>query len=200
MRRTTLLLLLAFPLIPAVPVGCTQDAPMTPELIERWETRTFFDLDAPALTGERVPMKTFEGQVLLVVNVASACGFTPQYEGLQALHERLQGRGFSVLGFPSNDFGNQEPGTAEEIAEFCTGNFGVTFPMFEKVGVRANDAQSPIYEFLGTRTGALPGWNFGKYLIDRSGTPVGYFASTVRPDSPELLQAIEDALAVKNPG
>jgi len=200
MRRTNLLLLLTLPLSAALPAGCTQDAPMTPELVERWESRTFFELGADAITGEAVPMKTFEGQVLLVVNVASACGFTPQYEGLQALHERMQERGFAVLGFPSNDFGNQEPGTAEEIAEFCTGNFGVTFPMFDKVGVRAGDGQSPIYEFLGTRTGVLPGWNFGKYVIDRSGTPVRYFASTVRPDSPELLQAIENALAEKNPG
>ena len=195
MNRCTLPLLLLSAITAPVLTGCTEDAPMTPELVERWDGESFFAMDAISLTGEPRPLSEFDGKVVLVVNVASACGFTPQYEGLQALHERLKDRGFAVLGFPSNDFGNQEPGSAEEIAEFCTGTFGVTFPMFEKVGVRAGDGQSPIYEFLGTRTGALPGWNFGKYLIGRDGTPMQYFASTVRPDSDELLAAIEEALS-----
>src|SRR5690606_17303851 len=136
----------------------------------------------------------FEGQVLLVVNTASKCGFTPQYEGLEALHERLQGRGFAVVGFPSNDFMGQEPGTEEEIREFCTLTYGVKFPMFEKVHV-VGDQATPLYRKLEDATGDSPGWNFHKYLVDRSGEVVGSFGSRTRPDDPALVARIEALLA-----
>jgi glutathione peroxidase len=129
-----------------------------------------------------------------VVNVASYCGFTPQYEGLERLHRELQEKGFAVLGFPSNDFGEQEPGTAQEIAEFCRRTYDVTFPMFAKVVTRPGRGQSPIYAFLGA-SGRLPAWNFAKYLVDRTGRVVGFYPSDVTPDAPELRRAIARALA-----
>jgi glutathione peroxidase len=141
----------------------------------------------------------FEGQVLLVVNTASKCGFTPQYEGLEALHQRFEPRGFAVLGFPSNDFMGQEPGTEEEIQEFCTLTYGVKFPMFEKVAVKGDDAV-PFYKELARQAGGeAPGWNFHKYLIDRSGKVVASFGSRTKPDDPKLVQAIEKALAEPKP-
>ena len=135
-----------------------------------------------------------EGKVSLVVNVASKCGYTPQYEGLEKLHKELQSKSFSVLGFPSNDFGGQEPGTAEEIVNFCKATYGVTFPMFEKVVTKAGPGQSPVYAYLGT-SGSLPAWNFGKYVIGKDGHVVAYFPSKVTPDAPELRAAIDKALA-----
>jgi glutathione peroxidase len=155
------------------------------------------DIDATQrrlLGGPENICETYQGKVLLVTNVASHCGFTPQYEGLEALHRELTDKGFSVLGFPSNDFGGQEPGTAEEIAEFCRLNYGVTFPMFEKVVTRAGPEQSPVYTFLG-QSGQLPQWNFGKYVIGRDGTVVAYFPSNVAPDAMELRAAIARAFA-----
>lgn len=136
----------------------------------------------------------FEGKVLLVVNTASKCGFTNQYEGLETLHDRLQARGFAVLGFPSNDFMGQEPGSEEEIREFCTLTYGVRFPMFEKVSVKGGQA-APFYRELAQATGQEPGWNFHKYLIDRQGKVVASFGSRVKPDAPELLERIEQLLA-----
>lgn len=137
----------------------------------------------------------FQGQVLLVVNTASKCGFTPQYEGLEALHARLHERGFSVLGFPSNDFLGQEPGTEEEIREFCINTFGVQFPMFEKLVVTGDDA-APFYQSLAAQAGGeQPGWNFHKYLLDRDGRLIGSYGSRVTPEDPKLLAAIEQALS-----
>lgn len=135
----------------------------------------------------------YGGQVLLVVNTASKCGFTPQYEGLEALQQKYAGRGFSVLGFPSNDFKGQEPGSEEEIQEFCTLTYGVKFPMFEKVSVTGADATA-LYRSLEKATGVQPGWNFHKYLISRDGRVVAQFPSKVKPDAPELLAAIEREL------
>jgi glutathione peroxidase len=154
---------------------------------------SLYALGATALNGSPVDLKTFEGKVTLVVNTASQCGYTPQYQGLQALHAELAPKGFSVLGFPSNDF-SQEPGGAEEIKSFCEKNYGVTFPMFSKVVTKPGPDQSPVYAFLG-KTGNLPKWNFNKFLVDKHGKVVGYFESGVKPDSPELRQAIEKALA-----
>jgi glutathione peroxidase len=128
------------------------------------------------------------------VNVASQCGYTPQYEGLEQLHREMKGKPFNVLGFPSNDFGGQEPGTAEEIAQFCKLTYGVTFPMFEKVVTFSGAGQSPIYGFLG-RSGKLPAWNFSKYVIDKNGQVVGFFPSDVTPEDPALRAAIAKALA-----
>ena len=152
------------------------------------------DFTLPALNGEPVNLARFKGQVVLVVNVASRCGYTPQYAGLQKLHEEFGPRGLAVLGFPCNDFGKQEPGSAAEIAEFCGVNYGVTFPMFEKLQTKAGPGQSPLYTWLGAQTGALPEWNFGKYLIGRDGQPLGFFPSKVDPDGADLRAEIERAL------
>ncbi|HAZ60293.1 MAG TPA: glutathione peroxidase [Gammaproteobacteria bacterium] len=135
----------------------------------------------------------YAGKVLLVVNTASRCGFTPQFEALEALHQRLEQRGFAVLGFPSNDFWGQDPGTEEEIAEFCRMTYGVKFPMFEKTHA-AEAKADPFYRALAAAAGEYPQWNFHKYLIDRSGKVVGSFGSRTRPDDPALLKQIEALL------
>ena len=153
-----------------------------------------YALSVPTLEGEPVALSEYRGRVSLIVNVASECGYTPQYAGLQRIYERFKGRGFSVLGVPSNDFGRQEPGSPEEIREFCSSKYRVTFPMFQKVQTKAGTDQSEIYALLGRATGSLPSWNFGKYLIDRSGQVLKVFPSKVEPDSPELVTAIEAAL------
>lgn len=142
--------------------------------------------------------QAYGGRVLLVVNTASKCGFTPQYEGLEALHAKYGERGFAVLGFPSNDFMGQEPGSEEEIQEFCTLTYGVKFPMFEKVQVRG-DGATPLYRDLAAATGEQPGWNFHKYLIDRSGKVVASFGSRTKPEDPKLVAEIERLLAEPAP-
>jgi glutathione peroxidase len=149
------------------------------------ETATsFFDFKTRTLEGEPADLGAYRGQVVLAVNVASKCGFTPQYEGLEALQRELAPRGFTVLGFPSNDFKNQEPGTPEEIREFCTATYGVTFPLFEKMRVTGDD-KSAIYRFLTTDS-PEPDWNFTKYLIDRNGRVVQRFGPRTTPDDAEL--------------
>ena len=153
-----------------------------------------YDFEAKGIDGKPQKLDAYKGKTLLIVNVASKCGFTPQYDGLEKLHKELQPKGVNVLGFPSNDFGNQEPGTAEEIITFCKATYGVTFPMFEKVVTKAGASQSPIYAFLGT-SGNLPAWNFSKYVIGKDGKVVAFFPSKVTPDAPELRAAIEKALA-----
>jgi len=135
----------------------------------------------------------FDDQVILVVNTASKCGYTPQYEGLELLNARYAERGFAVAGFPSNDFGGQEPGTEAEIREFCTLTYGVKFPMFEKTTVVGDDAD-PFYQAL-TALGGPPKWNFHKYLIARDGSFIAAFPSSVKPEDPKLVEAIEQALA-----
>ncbi len=142
--------------------------------------------------------ETYGGQVLLVVNTASKCGFTPQYEGLEAMYAKYKDQGFAVLGFPSNDFMGQEPGSEEEIQEFCTLTYGVKFPMFEKVQVRGSGA-TPLYAELAEATGEAPGWNFHKYLIDRDGKVVASFGSRTKPDDPKLVAEIEKLLAAPSP-
>ncbi|MBW8314567.1 MAG: glutathione peroxidase [Hydrogenophaga sp.] len=142
--------------------------------------------------------KAYGGQVLLVVNTASKCGFTPQYEGLEAMHSKYKDQGFAVLGFPSNDFMGQEPGSEEDIQEFCTLTYGVKFPMFEKVQVRG-DSPTPLYAGLIKATGEAPGWNFHKYLVDRSGKVIASFGSRTTPDDAKLVAAIEKALAAPVP-
>ncbi|NPU66118.1 glutathione peroxidase [Bradyrhizobium sp. 83012] len=153
------------------------------------------DFTATSLTGEEVPLRRFEGQVLLIVNTASACGFTPQYRGLEALHRAYADRGFAVLGFPCNQFGAQEPGTAEEIGAFCAGKYDVTFPLFAKIDVNGADAH-PLYRFLkGEKTGLLGSaikWNFTKFLVDRTGHVVSRHAPTTTPEA--LKKEIEALL------
>jgi glutathione peroxidase len=148
----------------------------------------------PSLTDQDTRLCSFQGKVLLVVNTASYCGYTPQYEGLEALYRRYRERGFVVLGFPANDFGAQEPGSNGEIAKFCEINYGVSFPMFAKSGVAAADA-NPFYAALASKTGERPQWNFHKYLVDRSGEKVLSFGSGVAPDDRKLTGAIERMLA-----
>lgn len=143
--------------------------------------------------------KAHGGEVLLVVNTASKCGFTPQYDGLEALHARYQARGFAVLGFPSNDFLGQEPGSELQIQEFCKLTYGVKFPMFEKVHVKGRDT-TPLYRALKMASGEAPSWNFHKYLIDRQGRVVASFGSRTRPDDPALVARIERLLAAPRPG
>jgi glutathione peroxidase len=138
----------------------------------------------------------YRGKVLLVVNTASYCGFTPQYEGLEALYAKYRAQGLVVLGFPSNDFGQQEPGQGKEIADFCFNTYGVKFPMFSKTVVKGKDA-NPLFAALGKATGQAPGWNFHKYLIDRQGKPVASYDSNVAPASAVLVGSIEKALAAK---
>lgn len=140
----------------------------------------------------------YRGQVLLVVNTASKCGFTPQFEALEALHARYKPRGFAVLGFPSGDFMNQEYGDEKKIQEFCTLTYGVKFPMFQKVHV-VGDEVTPFYKALESATGESPKWNFHKYLIGRDGKVVATFGSRTKPDAPEVIQAIEKAIAAPAP-
>ena len=155
---------------------------------------SFYDLKTNTLVGKPADLAQYKGKVSLVVNVASKCGYTPQYEGLEQLQREMKGKAFNVLGFPSNDFGEQEPGTAQEIAEFCRLTYGVTFPMFEKVVTQAGAGQSPIYAFLG-KSGNLPAWNFSKYVVDKNGQVVAFFPSSVTPEDPALRNAIAKALA-----
>ena len=146
-----------------------------------------------SLTGKPVPLSEYKGKVVLVVNVASKCGYTPQYEGLEALYKKYKDKGLVVLGFPANNFGAQEPGTNEEIGSFCKSKYGVTFPMFSKISVKGED-KAPLYQFL-TASGGEIGWNFTKFLVGKDGKPIQKFNSNVEPDSKELTAAIEKALA-----
>ena len=138
----------------------------------------------------------YAGKVTMVVNTASYCGYTNQYQGLEGLYAKYQARGLVVLGFPSNDFGKQEPGTGKEIADFCFNTYGVKFPMFSK-SVVSGTSPNPLYLALAKTTGSKPQWNFHKYLIDRSGKVVATFASDVGPESPQVVDAIEKALTQK---
>jgi glutathione peroxidase len=154
-----------------------------------------YDFTANSLAGEEVPLKRFEGQVLLIVNTASACGFTPQYRGLEALHQQFSPRGFAVLGFPCNQFGAQEPGDASQIANFCERNYAITFPMFDKIDVNGGK-EHPLYKYLKSQKMGLLGpsikWNFTKFLVDRTGKVVGRYAPTDRPEA--LKRKIEALL------
>jgi glutathione peroxidase len=157
------------------------------------EGDSFYSLKTETLSGQPADLSQYAGKVALVVNVASQCGFTPQYAGLEKLHEELKDKGFVILGFPSNDFGGQEPGTPEEITTFCKKNYGVTFPMFRKVVTKQGPDQSPIYAFLG-KGRELPSWNFAKYVVGKDGHVVAFFPSKVTPDSKDLRSAIDSAL------
>jgi glutathione peroxidase len=182
MRQAVLVLtLMAIPAVPSFAGG-----PVSAD--------SFYSLKTSTLQGQPADLGQFAGKVTLVVNVASQCGFTPQYAGLEKLHEEFAGRGFAVLGFPSNDFGAQEPGSSEEIATFCKKNYGVTFPMFSKLVTKAGPDQSPIYSFLG-QGGQLPAWNFSKYLVGKDGKVIAFYPSKVAPDAKELRDAIEAALS-----
>ena len=154
---------------------------------------SFHDLTVNTLDGKPKSMADYKGKVLLVVNTASECGYTPQYAGLETFYERYRDRGVVVLGFPSNDFGGQEPGTPEQIRTFCETKYHVQFPLFEKVHTKGED-QAPVYRFLTTGHGE-PKWNFHKYVVGKDGQVRAEFASKVTPESDELRAAVEAALA-----
>jgi glutathione peroxidase len=162
------------------------------------EAQTIYDVDLPRLDGKPAKLSEYAGQVILAVNVASKCSFTPQYAGLEHLYEKYSAQGFTVLGFPSNQFFGQEPGSAETIQEFCSLNYGVTFPLFTKLDVKG-DKQHPLYAIL-TETPDDSGkagnvkWNFEKFLVGRDGRVVRRFRSKVEPEDPQLVAAIETLL------
>ena len=161
-------------------------------------SRSIYEIELPRLDGKPAKLSDYAGKVVLAVNVASKCGFTPQYAGLQALNDRYADRGFVVLGFPSNQFFNQEPGSAEQIQEFCSLNYGVTFPLFARLDVKG-DNQHPLYAILteATDTDGKAGnvkWNFEKFLVGRDGHVVRRFRSKVVPENPALIEAIESLL------
>jgi glutathione peroxidase len=149
------------------------------------------------ITGADASLADYKGKVVLVVNTASKCGLTRQYSALESLHQKYESKGFTVIGFPCNDFGNQEPGTAKEIQEFCSTKFSVSFPLMDKVHVKGPE-QHPLYAALTGKDGAFPGdvkWNFGKFLIGKDGKALARFEPKQAPDSPEIAAAIDKALA-----
>ena len=151
-----------------------------------------YELTVRTLEGQPLPLSTYRGKVLLFVNTASECGYTPQYEGLEKLHQRFKARGVVVIGVPSNDFGGQKPGSAASIATFCKTRYGVSFPLLEKIKTSGAEA-APLYKLLAAKHGP-PKWNFHKYLVGKDGQVRKAFGSGVEPESPELISAIEDAL------
>ncbi|MBC6605200.1 glutathione peroxidase [Hymenobacter sp. BT188] len=171
----------------------TDSTTMTTTAPETAAAGTVYDYTVKTIDGKDMKLSQFAGKKLLIVNVASECGYTPQYKELEELHKK-HGDKVTVLGFPANNFGGQEPGTNEEIATFCEKNFGVTFPLFEKVSVKGDDT-APLFQFLAdkTKNGAIsdaPTWNFCKYLVDEQGHVVGFYPSKVKPMSDELVSAI----------
>ncbi|MEZ5960913.1 MAG: glutathione peroxidase [Hyphomonadaceae bacterium] len=163
------------------------------------DAATAYQFSFPGLWAERVPMTAFEGEVVMVVNTASRCGFTPQYEGLQAIYDEYHGQGFEIVGVPANNFNGQEPGSAEEIQEFCTLNYGVTFPMAAKTDV-IGETRHPFYAWAEQQIGesAVPQWNFHKILIGRDGRIIQAFGTRTEPTSDEIRTAITTALAVQS--
>lgn len=158
-------------------------------------------LDVPVknIDGKDTALKEYKGKVILIVNVASKCGFTKQYTGLEAIQQKYKDKGFTVVGFPCNQFGGQEPGSNEQIKEFCSSKFNVTFPLFDKIEVNGA-GRHPLYQLLAGKESPFPGdikWNFNKFLIGKDGKILARFGSTVTPESEEMTSAIEKALAVK---
>jgi len=157
-----------------------------------------YEFTLNSIDGQPAPLAAYKGKVLLLVNVASKCGFTPQYKELEATYERFKDQGLLVVGFPANNFGGQEPGTNEEIKTFCSRNYNVTFPMYSKISVKGDD-KAPLYQFLTDKTanpatGGEIKWNFTKFLVGRNGQVLARFESAVKPDAPEVVSEIEKAL------
>ena len=182
MRKLTLILLLTFAVVGA---GA--------------RARSIYDFTMKSIDGQTVSLKSYHGKVVLLVNVASKCGFTPQYAGLESVYEKYKDRGLVIVGVPANNFAQQEPGTNEEIKKFCSNKYNVTFPMMSKVSVLGDD-KTPLYQFLTDKTAnpSVAGdikWNFTKFLFDRNGHPVARFEPAVKPDSPEVTAAIESTLS-----
>jgi glutathione peroxidase len=206
LRKTNIAL--ATCLVAAAACGGGQAPPTAPETAEPMAAAAddgstgIIDQTVQSLTGETVDLAAFRGRPMLIVNTASKCGYTPQYEGLQKLYERYHDGDLVVIGFPSNDFGNQEPGTAKEIRDFCRLNYGVTFPMMAKVHTKGPD-QSPVYRTLTTQSGkAFEGevqWNFTKFLVDQDGRVVARFESGVDPLDERITSAVDALLAGTTP-
>ena len=162
-------------------------------------TNSIYDLKLKDIDGKEVQMSDYQGKALLIVNVASKCGYTKQYAGLEALYQKYKDQGLVVLGFPCNQFGGQEPGSNAEIKQFCSTKFNVTFPMFDKIDVNGKD-RAPLYTLLAGKDSPFPGdikWNFNKFLVGRDGTIVKRFDSKVAPDAVDLTSAVDSALAKK---
>lgn len=156
-----------------------------------------YDISVKDIDGKTVSLGDYKGKVVLIVNVASKCGFTPQYKALEAVYKKYQDKGFVILGFPCNQFAGQEPGTDAEIKQFCTGTYDVTFPLFDKIEVNGAN-RHPLYQILAGKDSPFPGdigWNFTKFIIGKDGKIENRFASKITPDSPEVVSAIETALA-----
>jgi glutathione peroxidase len=176
-------------------LSCSKEAPRTPEDLVKWSDESLWSIQVVDIDGEERPLSAYQGKVALIVNVASKCGFTPQYQGLQALYESRDSNDFVILGFPCNDFGSQEAGSESDITEFCSTRYGVTFPMFEKIQIKSDQDRNDVYSLLGTQTGKLPGWNFCKYVVGRDGKAVAFFQSNISPASPKIQKAIDQALS-----
>jgi glutathione peroxidase len=166
--------------------------------VSMFAATNIYDFTLNSITGQPVPLAQYKGKVVMLVNVASKCGYTPQYKGLEALYKKYEDKGLVILGFPANNFMSQEPGTNAEIQSFCSRTYNVTFPMFAKISVKGSD-QAPLYQYLTDKktnpaTGGDIGWNFTKFLVDRNGNIVARFDSKVEPESPEVTKAIEAAL------
>ena len=157
---------------------------------------SIYDFTLNTIDGAPAPLSAYQGKVVLLVNVASKCGYTPQYAGLEKLYEKYKAKGFVIVGVPANNFGGQEPGTNEEIKTFCSRNYNVTFPMMSKVSVKGKD-QTPLYTYLTSQTGSEVQWNFTKFLIDKKGNIVSRFESAVTPEAQEMTTAIEKALSAQ---
>lgn len=169
------------------------------QIVSAQTTTSLYDIPLKDIDGKDTSLKAYQGKVLLIVNVASKCGYTPQYKGLEALQKKYEKQGFTVLGFPCNDFRSQEPGTPEEIKQFCSSTYDVTFPLFAKLHVNGKEAH-PLYAALTGKDSPFPGpitWNFNKFLISRDGKIIKRFDSKTKPESAEVTGAIEEALAAK---
>lgn len=163
------------------------------------QSSSLYDIPLKDIDGKPTSLAAYKGQVLLIVNVASRCGNTPQYAALEAMQKKYESKGFTVLGFPCNDFAGQEPGTAEQIKEFCSSTYNVTFPLFEKLHVKGPE-QHPLYAALTGKDSPVPGpidWNFAKFVIGRDGKIITRFKASVKPDTQEVTSAVEAAIAVK---
>jgi glutathione peroxidase len=152
-----------------------------------------YEFTMNSIDGKPTPLADYKGKVVMIVNVASKCGYTPQYAGLEALYRKYKDQGFVIVGVPANNFGSQEPGTNEEIKTFCKRTYDVTFPMLAKVSVKGSD-KAPLYDYLTSTGGGDIKWNFTKFLIDKDGKVIARFEPAVKPDAPELVDAVEKAL------
>ncbi len=169
------------------------------QMVSAWAESSLYSVPLKDIDGKETSLKPYKGKVVLVVNVASKCGYTPQYTGLEALYRKYKDKGLVVAGFPCNQFGGQEPGTNEEIKQFCSSKYDVSFPLFDKIDVNGAN-RHPLYTMLAGKESPYPGdirWNFSKFLVGRDGKIIKRFESKVKPDSPEMIEAIEAALGAK---